>query len=226
MRLRALTSLESTNWRKGRGMGNVLYSLSSLYLSFSFFLSLPLYYYLLFHHPANYSSSSSCIGVREKWFNVRTLLPLVRESEHMQARKKMGLRSTWREQKRDWQVRGANKKGLLFLSQIEQGESFKLKRFWKGAHSAHFWMELCTTWYCTVWTVSSKNFAISLLEETLFIFQLSSPVTFFNMLGSWVTKGWWEIPHPITNGRQNESERKRDRERGRERDGRQWTLES
>ena len=30
----------------------------------------------------------------------------------------------------------------------------------------------------TVWTVSTKNFGISLLEETLFIFQLSSPVTF------------------------------------------------
>ena len=31
----------------------------------------------------------------------------------------------------------------------------------------------------TVRTVSAGNFRISLLEETLFIFQISSPVTFF-----------------------------------------------
>ena len=38
-------------------------------------------------------------------------------------------------------------------------------------------------YFCVLYTVSSKTFSISLLEETLFISQLSSPVTFFSMLG-------------------------------------------
>ena len=45
-----------------------------------------------------------------------------------------------------------------------------------------------------VWTVSSKSFYFSVLEETLFIFPVSSLVTFFNMLGSWVTKGYKFYP--------------------------------
>ena len=49
---------------------------------------------------------------------VRALLPLVRESELVLARTKMDwkrIKMKWREQKRDWKVRGAIKKGPLFL---------------------------------------------------------------------------------------------------------------
>ena len=52
----------------------------------------------------------------------------------------------------------------------------ELNYFWKGA--PHFFKELYTIWYCM------NCFC------QLFIFQLSSPVTSFNMLGSWVTKGY------------------------------------
>ena len=86
---------------------------------------------------------------------MHALLPLMRgESDHGLARTKKGwkrIKMKWREQKRDWQVRGTNKKGLLLLclSQIERGESLKTQMFLKkGAQSAHFLMELCRTWYC------------------------------------------------------------------------------
>ena len=50
---------------------------------------------------------------RAKRFNVRALLPLVRESELVLARTKRDwkrIKMKWREQKRDWKVRGATSK--------------------------------------------------------------------------------------------------------------------
>ena len=62
-------------------------------------------------------------------------------------------------------MRGANKKGLLCLSQIEQGEPKNLISFEKGLSL----LTLCKncTQPGTVQTVSAGNFRISLLEETL-----------------------------------------------------------
>ena len=94
-------------------------------------------------------------------------------------------------------VDGANKKGLE--TQLKRAIILVLKNWLflkKGLlhHTSYFMAQYLETVQtsCTsvVWTVSTGNFAISLLEETLFISQLSSTVTFFYMLGSWVTKGY------------------------------------
>ena len=97
---------------------------------------------------------------------------------------------------RESEVRGANtvkwwreQKRAISLSQIEQGESLKLNSFWKGAQSAHFMQELYTTWYCT--NCFCREFCHFPSGRDTLIFPTKFPRDlFFNMLGSWVTKGY------------------------------------
>ena len=139
---------------------------------------------------------SRAIAAREKRFNMCALLLLVRESEH---EKELLLKS--------WVYSGANKKGtgkMMFFcardlkrARLKKGYyvclrssrvSLKTQLFLKKELTPLIFQRIVHNLILYELTVSTGNLAISLLEET-FISQLSSLMTFLNMLGSWVTKG-------------------------------------